>query len=141
MNSSLITLKKTLRITLVSIILARTNITSAAQLYGLQAPEVQTQIDALNTQYKLNIDIVVLNAGDQCADEQGFATCFKKNNELGSQIVFALSLPQRRMESLVKDSLQQVITAEDLKTFEEQIVSSLRNNDTAGAMKTYLEAV
>ncbi len=140
MNISVSILNKTLCITAL-VILARTNTASAAQLYGLQAPEIQTQIDALNTNYKLNIDMVVLNAGDQCADEQGFAACFKKNNTLGSQIVFALSLPQRRLESLVKDSLQQVITAEDLKTFEEQIVSSLRNNDTAGAMQIYLQAV
>lgn len=140
MNISVSILNKTLSITVLTI-LARTNAASAAQLYGLQAPEIQTQIDALNTNYKLNIDVVVLNAGDQCADEQGFATCFKKRNELGSQIVFVLNLTQRRIESLVKDSLQQVVTAEDLKTFEEQIVDALRADNIPGALSTYLRAL
>lgn len=101
--------------------------------------KTQGLLDQLNTDYRLNAHIVVLNEWDACIRESSFALCAVQDKKIAGDLVFVINVPGRRFESVLSDNIKPALNTADLKSMEERFVPEMRAGSMNQGIIRYLE--
>lgn len=114
----------------------------AARIYNYDAPAAQQSLDRLNADYWLNLDVVLLQSGDRCAGDTDFALCATRTYSDTAQLLYAIDLTQRRMESLTREWLaERVLPTRTLLEFEQATTPLMAQEAYSDAIVTYTQQV
>ena len=112
--------------------------TYGTSLYHLEASAVEDSLYELNQNYRMNMDIIVLDGSSVCSSSNSMVSCLSSNYDDSVDLMFMVDTQERTMEHYVLEEISDIIDEDDLLTLEQQLVSSLQNNDLEDALVTHI---
>ncbi len=117
------------------------SVSYSANLYNLDNQNLSKTLEQINQQYNINIDVHILNQWDTCAERQDFSACLREEYDDGVDIIYAINVPARKMETSINDAVETIFPSSLPLAFEEKAVPGMQQWDTAWAVEAYLNTL